>query len=88
MAYKKLNPLDFGLNSRVVLVQISNNHFGIVKMRKSRIIMKDGIQVLDIANKITSVRPNTKISLLISGPICSKTIKFLDKESISINSIV
>jgi len=47
-----------------------------------------GIQVLDIANRITEVRPNTKISLLISGPICSKTIKFLDKESISINSIV
>ena len=84
MEYKTLNPSDFGLNSRVVLVQISQNHIGIVKKRKSRIIMKDGIQISLLASQINNKLPQARFSLLITGPICSKTIKFLDNESISI----
>ena len=46
-----LSPEDYGLNTKVRLIQ-SKDHIGIVIDRKSRIIMKDGIRILDQAKKI------------------------------------
>ena len=82
--FKELNPIDFGLNSRVKIVDISKNSIGILKMRKSRIIMKDGAQILEIADQIKSVKKDVDISLIISGPICSKTTKYLNDNKIKI----
>jgi hypothetical protein len=75
---------NYGLAKRVKLVQLENNTIGIVKKRKSRIIMKDGRQILDIAQQIRNVDTNASIALLISGPICSKTTKLLAENNIEI----
>ena len=79
-----LDAQNYGLAKRVKLVQIGNNTIGIVKKRKSRIIMKDGRQILDIAQQIKSVDADASIALLISCPICSKTTKFLVEDNIKI----
>ena len=47
---ESLSPKDYGLNAKVRLIQ-SEDHIGIVIDRKSRIIMKDGIKILDQAEK-------------------------------------
>lgn len=74
----------FGLPKRTQLVQLDNNTIGIVKKRKSRIIMKDGKQIVDIAKQIQKVDKNFNVMLIISGPICSKTIKYLGENGIGI----
>ena len=80
-----ISPNQFGLSSRTIL-QEDGESIIIVKKRKSRIIMKDSKQILEIANKILSYKPNYQIKLLISGPICSKSIKFLSENKIEIIS--
>ena len=68
---------DYGLKSRTLLVKIEENHIGIVKNRKSRIIMKDGNKILESAEQIKKVSPGTKVSLITNAPVCSKTEKYL-----------
>ena len=82
--HKELNSLDYGLSPRVKIVEISEDHIGILKKRKSRIIMKDGQQIMEIADMIRTKSPNSNISLIISGPICSKTRKALGSNSIDV----
>ncbi|MCK5857143.1 MAG: hypothetical protein KAG64_06610 [Bacteroidales bacterium] len=83
MKNKTINEV-YGLASRVKLVQIDINTIGIVKKRKSRIIMKDGLQILDIAKQIWKQEKNKTIALIVSGPICSKTTSFLVEHKIDI----
>ena len=80
-----LSPKNYGLNSKVKLIQ-SDDHIGIVIDRKSRIIMKDGIRILDQVKKIKKITNNV-IHLYTSAPVCSKTKVFLNKNNILINSI-
>ena len=75
---------EFGLNKRTQLVQINANSIGILKQRKSRIIMKDGKQILEIAQQIWKKNKDLNIALIISGPICSKTSAFLHQHNIDI----
>jgi len=82
--YKVIDPLDYGLPKRIKIVEISHNHLGILKQRKSRIIMKDGMQIMDIVNQIRDVKPKFKISLIISGPLCSKTRKYLNDNRVGV----
>lgn len=82
--YKVLDPMDYGLAKRVKIVEISNNHLGILKQRKSRIIMKDGLQIMEIVNQIRTVKTNMNISLIISGPICGKTRKYLSDNRVGV----
>ncbi len=74
----------FGLNSRTKIVKMEDGSFGILKKRKSRIIMKDGYQILEIAKAITLKEPDAIVNIIISGPICSKTTKYLEQHSINI----
>ena len=78
------DPKIYGLSNKVILVEIKKNHIAIVKKRKSRIIMSDGKKIFNIVNKIKQVSPNLNISLIISGPICSKTVNFLKNNNINI----
>ena len=48
----KLDPKKYGLNTRVVLIENDQKEIIIVVDRKSRIIMKDGIKIVDQARKI------------------------------------
>ena len=74
----------FGLPKRTQLVQLDNNTIGVVKKRKSRIIMKDGKQIVETAKQIQKADKNLNVMLIISGPICSKTIKYLGENGIGI----
>ncbi|NOY49260.1 MAG: hypothetical protein GXO88_01640 [Chlorobi bacterium] len=82
--YVEVDSVEFGLSKRQKLVRLSSGNLGIVKMRKSRLIMKDGKQILDMANVLTSKDAKLKVSLIISGPICSKTVKYLTENDIDI----
>jgi len=44
--------------------------------------MKDARQILEQANAILQKNPKLKIVLLVSGPVCSKTTKFLAENGI------
>ena len=47
----KLDPKKYGLSTRVVLIENDQKEIIIVIDRKSRIIMKDGIKIVDQARK-------------------------------------
>ena len=82
---QSLSPKDYGLTSKVKLIQ-SDDHIGIIIDRKSRIIMKDGLRILDQVKKIKKITNNV-IRLYTSAPVCSKTKAFLNKHNILIDSI-
>jgi len=79
-----IDPKTFGLPPKTVIEEINRNHLAIVISRKSRIIMSDGRKILEKAGKIKMVHPNSKISLKISAPLCSKTRKFLEEHEINV----
>lgn len=74
----------FGLSKRTLIRDLGQGKYGIVKKRKSRIIMKDGFQILDIAEAIISKQPDSKVVLIHSGPVCSKTTRFLNNKNIEL----
>jgi len=84
--FEYLSPEDFGLNKRQKLIKISDTEVGLVKVRKSRIIMKDGEQISKLVNTIRSKDNKLKVKLIISGPICSKTVKYLNENEVEILS--
>ena len=80
----KVDPKEFSLPGKTVIEQIFENHLALVVSRKSRIIMKDGLNILHQADMIKSVMPGVKVSLMTSAPVCSKTIKFLGENNVDI----
>ena len=79
-----INPIKFGLSPRATVGQLSQNHFVIIKDRKSRIIMKDGNQILEQIQQIKKHTPNSKVSLVTNAPVCGKTTKYFNEEGIKI----
>jgi len=79
-----IDPKRFGLSPRSVLGQLSQNHLVILKDRKSRIIMKDGNQIIEQINTMQYNEPNVRISLATNAPVCSKTTVFLMEKGIEI----
>ena len=84
---KNIDPTQYNLSSRVDLRQDRSGDLLIVIDRKSRIIMKDGIRVLEMVKKINKIDPKKNISVRTSAPICSKTKKLLLENSIVIESL-
>lgn len=78
-----LNPKKFGLNSRAILGKISNNKLILIKDRKSRIIMKDGIKILEQIEGVKKIS-NNDMALATNASICSKTIKFFKEHKIKV----
>ncbi len=79
-----LSPKTYGLNARVQLHEISDDHIGIVKKVKSRIIQKDGLKIIDMYSSIKKNNPNLKVSLMCHDNICSKTRALLNDQDIDI----
>ena len=79
---KTVDPKKYNLSSRVSLQENSSNELCIVINRKSRIIMKDGYRILEIAEKIKQVENKRKVKVLSSAPVCSKTKAFLNKKGL------
>ena len=82
---KKIDPTQYNLFPRVDLRQGKPNDIYIVINRKSRIIMKDGIKILEMVKKINKVDWNKRVSVLTSAPVCSKTKQFLLDNNTSID---
>ena len=80
---KKIDPKTFGLSKRTILYK-EKNKIIIESRRKSRIIMKDGVRFVEVAEKIKKNGKAQKVALLTNAPICSKTKTFLINKNISI----
>ena len=81
------NPIYYGLSSQIKLEDLGTNRLGIRKIIKSRIIQKDAVKILAIANKLKSVTPGLEVTLICSSNICSKSIALLEKENIKMNFV-
>ena len=83
---KKIDPKLYNLHSRITLRKNKKDIY-IVIDRKSRVIMKDGYRILEIAKKIRDFEAGKNVSVLSSAPICSKTKKFLTENNIATKSL-
>ena len=81
---QKIDPKQYGLNSRTQLIQISENEIAIFVNRKSRFIMKDGLGFLEKVDIVQKQLPDITVSLKITSAICSKTLKLLKEHKINI----
>ncbi len=84
---KKLDSIKYGLNSRIKLFQNTKKEVFLVIDRKSRVVMKDGLRIIDIAEKIKSKEKYTGFYLKTSAPVCSKTKLYLNQRNILIEPI-
>ena len=83
---KKIDPKLYNLHSRVILRKTKKDIF-VVMDRKSRIIMKDGVRILEIVKKIRGFEIEKNVGVLSGAPVCSKTQKFLTENNIAIKSL-
>ena len=82
---KMVSANELSLSSRIkIAIDNKDNHY-IIKNVRSRIIMKTGEKIYEIANQI---KANTKGSVFLAttAPICSKTKKYLEEKKINIVS--
>jgi hypothetical protein len=80
----KIDPATLGLPDRTVLERLGANHLALVKDRKSRIVMNDGMKIFKNAEAIWRTYPEIRISVKTSAPICSKTRAFLKERGIEV----
>jgi hypothetical protein len=80
---KTLNE-KYGISTRTLLKEIEPGHLAVVKKIKSRIIQKDAIKIIEIAEKIKTIDASLQISLICNDNICSKSMALLNKHCIGI----
>nr|WP_321452790.1 hypothetical protein [uncultured Carboxylicivirga sp.] len=78
------DPKYYNLNSRTQLEELGENHIGIVKMIKSRIIKKDALKIVESVRQIEKVDPKLKVTLVCTSNICSKSLALLADENIDV----
>lgn len=83
---KTLNPKMFGLSPRLDIRQMNDGSIVLIKDRKSRIIMKDGRQVVSQMKAIRKVFPDKKVTFFTTTPVCSKTKNFLKENGITLST--
>jgi hypothetical protein len=79
-----IDPKKFGLGPRTLIGKTKDGKIFLIKDRKSRIIMKDGKQILDQINMILEKHGSAHIALATNAPICSKTTKFFIELEIAV----
>ena len=80
----KLNPVsasELGLPGRTKLAIDGKGAHYIIKNIKSRIIMKDGKKILEVAKKIKT-KIKTTVFFATTAPVCSKTKAYLKENKI------
>lgn len=77
-------PSHYSLPSRTKLEALGEQHLGVFKLIKSRIIRKDAEKIVETARQIKSVSVEMKVSLICSRNICSKSIRLLEEEGVEI----
>jgi len=80
----ELNPVVYNLPARTKLRAIDENHIGIVKLLKSRIIQKDAVRIVEISKQIKDGHPDFEVSLICTSNICYKSLTLLQREGISV----
>ena len=80
---KTINPIELGLSKQTNIAVDNENNYYVVKNIKSRIIMKDGKKISEIA-KIIKTKKNKNVLLATTAPVCSKTKKYLKEKDINI----
>ena len=80
---KQIDSSTLGISKRTQVAVGKDCNYYIIKNIKSRIIMKDGIRVLEMVKKINKIDPKKNISVRTSAPICSKTKKLLLENNIT-----
>lgn len=81
---EKIDPGKYGLSTRDSLASDGQDHLILIKDRKSRIIMKDGKDILKKTNLIKESGHSGRISFATSAPVCSKTTKLLKENGIRV----
>lgn len=84
---KKIDPKKYGLSTRTVLYSTTDGTYVLMKNRKSRIIMKDGYQIITAVKTIRKYVPEAEVFIKTNAPVCSKTKLFLEQKGIKIESI-
>lgn len=79
-----IDPKEFNLPPRTVLVQVDEKTIAIVIDRKSRILMTDGRKIKEKVKCIRKIRPGTRVILRTSAPVCSRTKDFLASGGIDV----
>ena len=74
----------YHLSSRIQLEELTPQHLAIVKRIKSRIIQKDALKIIAIAEQIKAQDPHIKVSLMCNNNICSKSLKVLAEYGIDV----
>ncbi|WP_243349733.1 hypothetical protein [Parabacteroides sp. FAFU027] len=77
-------PSHYNLPSRIKLEALGEQHLGIVRLIKSRIIRKDAEKIIETARQIKNTSVDVKVSLICTRNICSKSIRLLEEEGIGI----
>jgi len=81
-----IDPKTFGLHPSTRVTKTGANRFTIVMQRKSRIIMKDGRNILSKVEQIKSRIDSARVDVRTTAPVCSKTSAFLKEQGIDIKS--
>ena len=84
ISIKLLEPKDYGLHPRTILGELKGEALVIIKDRKSRIIMKDGRQILQQIDLIKKYAKKTKVVLASNAPVCGKTTKYFEENGIMV----
>jgi len=84
---KPVDPKNFGLHFATKIEQTGRSEFALVIRRKSRIIMKDGENILKKAERIKSHVPQARVLVKTTAPVCSKTRAFLKEHHIEIETL-
>ncbi len=83
----EVDPKQYGISPRTKLLKETRDHFVIVIDRKSRIIMKDAKIIIKKARKIQQKVNTATITIKTTAPVCSKSIKFFQENSITLQRI-
>ena len=74
----------YGLPKNTQIEVLGANHIAIVRIVKSRIISKDAEKIVEMADLIRQKEPETEVSLICTGNICSKSIQLLENNNIGV----
>ena len=75
------------LPAKTVVEEIDRYTLALVLKRKSRIIMSDGTKILAKVEMIKRKKPNMKVILKTTAPICSKTLQLFENKGLTVENI-
>ena len=84
LSFMETNPTYYNLSKRIQLQELGEYRIGIRKVIKSRIIHKDALKIIEIANQIRNIDADLNIILICTSNICSKSKTLLASEGIGI----